>query len=139
MRPSDVAVGFAIPTLTRETGLPNWNRYAAVNHEFVPIHMDDTAGRDAGQAGAFGMGNLQLAYLYNILRDWIGDAGEIVRLGCQFRAVNTRGMVVTAKGTITAIREVGSNSLEADLDVWTEDSNGMVLAPGTATVRVDKP
>lgn len=134
---SDLVVGRQIPGLTRETGLPNWTRYAAVNDEFVPIHLDDAAGREAGQDGAFGMGNLQLAYLYNILRDWIGDSGDIVQVACQFRAVNTKGMVVRAKGTISAVREL-DRQVEVDLDVWTEDSTGIVLAPGTATVRIDK-
>ena len=138
MNVSDIAVGLSIPEFTRETDLANWNRFAAVNDEFVPIHMDDAAGREAGQAGAFGMGNLQLAYLHNIVRDWIGEAGDIVRISCQFRAVNTRGMVIHAKGTVSAIREAVSH-LEVDLDVWTESSEGVVLAPGTATVRLDRP
>ena len=42
-----LGVGDEIPTFTRKTGLDIWNRYAAVNDEFIPIHMDDEAGRDA--------------------------------------------------------------------------------------------
>ena len=56
----------------------NWNRYAAVNDEFVYIHMDDDAGRAAlNEQGAFGMGNLRYAYLVNALQDWIGDEATI--------------------------------------------------------------
>jgi len=117
------------------TGLDNWNRYAAVNDEFVPIHMDDEAGREAGYPTAFGMGNLQLAYLHNLVRDWLGDDGGIVSLSCQFRAANTRGMTVTARGVVTAVREVDGRQL-ADLEVWTEDGEGRKLAPGTATVEL---
>ena len=43
-----VAIGQEIPTFEREAGFHAWNRYAAVNEEFVPIHMDDDAGRRAG-------------------------------------------------------------------------------------------
>ena len=68
-----VKVGDELPTFTRETGFANWNRYAAVNDEFVPIHMDDAAGEAAGNGGAFGMGNLQWAYLHNMLRSWVGE------------------------------------------------------------------
>src|ERR1700744_5243056 len=95
-------VGDTLPELTRSTGFANWNRYAAVNYEFVPIHMDDAAGQAAGYPTAFGMGNLQWSYLHNLIRDWLGDDGRIVRLNCQFRAPNTRGMTVTAHGTVTA-------------------------------------
>ena len=69
-------VGEEIPAIVRQTGFDNWNRYAAVNEEFVPIHMDDEAGQAAGYATAFGMGNLQWSYLHNVVREWIGERGE---------------------------------------------------------------
>jgi acyl dehydratase len=130
-----VAIGDELPPFTRETGFANWNRYAAVNDEFVPIHMDDEAGRAAGYPTAFGMGNLQWAYLHNALRGWVGENGTIVSLQCQFRGPNTKGMTVTAKGVVTGVEEV-DGALTATLDVWTEDQDGAKLAPGTAVVRL---
>jgi acyl dehydratase len=125
-----VAVGDELPPASRETGFANWNRYAAVNDEFVPIHMDDEAGRAAGYQTAFGMGNLQWSYLHNLVRDWLGTEGAILKLGCQFRGANTKGQVVTARGVVT---EVTGN--QAVLQIWTEDQDGRKLAPGTATVQ----
>jgi acyl dehydratase len=132
-RAADAKAGDILPPFVRTTGFHNWNRYAAVNDEFVPIHMDDEAGREAGYPTAFGMGNLQWAYLHNLVRDWLGDGGTIVSLTCQFRAPNTKGMTVTARGVVTAVREEGGRRL-ADLDIWTEDDEGKKLAPGSATV-----
>ena len=133
--PMPISVGDELPPFTRKTSFANWNRYAAVNDEFVPIHMDDEAGKKAGYPGAFGMGNLQWAYLHNLVRDWLGEGGAIVSLKCQFRAANTKGMEVTARGVVTAVREDGGKRL-ADLDVWTEDSTGAKLAPGSVTVEL---
>jgi acyl dehydratase len=133
--PATAAVGDTLPVVVRETGLHNWNRYAAVNDEFVPIHMDDEAGRAAGYPTAFGMGNLQWSYLHNMLRSWLGDDGVITKLACQFRAPNTKGMTVTAHGVVAEVRDAGGVK-EIDLEVWTEDGAGKKLAPGTATVRV---
>ena len=130
------ASGDELPTFQRATGFHNWNRYAAVNDEFVPIHMDDEAGRAAGYPSAFGMGNLQWAYLHDLLRQWIGDDGRILRLDCQFRGANVKGQTVTAHGTVTAVRDEGIERI-VDLDVWTEEQNGARLAPGTATVAFD--
>ena len=97
--------------------------------------MDDEAGRAAGYPTAFGMGNLQWAYLHNLMRGVIGDAGRIVSVNCQFRAPNTKGQVVTAKGEVTGIREEhGERFIE--LAVWTEEQTGAKLAPGTADVAV---
>lgn len=133
----DVAVGQEIPSFARETGFAVWNRYAAVNDEFVPIHMDDDAGRAAGMPGAFGMGNLQWAYLHNVVRDWIGEQGRILSMQCQFRAVNNKGQTVTARGKITAVDEQPDGK-RVDLDVWTEDQDGNQLAPGRCTVLLDR-
>ncbi len=130
------AVGDTLPEFTRTTDFANWNRYAAVNDEFVPIHMDDEAGRAAGYSGAFGMGNLQWAYLHNLVRSWLGDTGRIVSIRCRFRAVNTRGMTVTARGTVTAVRVEDGVRL-VDLDVWTEDQESNKIAPGKAVVELD--
>src|ERR1700733_10411649 len=92
---ASVRVGDELPSFTRTTGFHNWNRYAAVNDEFVPIHMDDEAGQAAGYPTAFGMGNLQWSYLHNMIRDWMGGEGQIVRLSCQFRGPNLKGQTVT--------------------------------------------
>lgn len=131
----DVQVGQELPPFTREAGFAAWNRFAAVNDEFVPIHMDDEAGRAAGYSGAFGMGNLQWAYLHCLLRDWMaGTDAEIVRVACQFRAASEKGRAVTARGVVTGVRDEGG-ARYVDLDVWTEVEEGTKLAPGTATVR----
>jgi acyl dehydratase len=130
MRPE---VGDEIPTFERMSSFHAWNRYAAVNEEFVPIHMDDEAGRAAGNSGAFAMGNLQVAYLHALLRQWMGDDGRIVSVACQMRAPNMRGLRTIARGRVTDVRNVGSETL-VDLEVWTETEEGTVLAPGTATV-----
>jgi acyl dehydratase len=127
------AIGEELPPFVRATGFAVWNRYAAVNDEFVPIHMDDEAGRGAGYPSAFGMGNLQWAYLHNLVRDWLGDRGRIVRLSCQFRGPNLRDQTVTARGIVdTVITDNGV--VTAELTVWTEGQEGNKLAPGKATV-----
>jgi acyl dehydratase len=131
----DVRVGQEIPTFERMSGFHAWNRYAAVNEEFVPIHMDDEAGARAGYREAFGMGNLQLSYIHALLRQLVGDTGRIVSVACQFRAPNLRGLRTIARGRVTAVRHDGGETI-VDLSVWTETEEGTVLAPGTATVAL---
>jgi acyl dehydratase len=133
----DAHVGQELPTFERMAGFHAWNRYAAVNQEFVPIHMDDDAGRNAGNPGAFGMGNLQIAYLHALLRQWIGDDGRIVSVACELRAPSLRGVRTIARGRVTAVHENADETL-VDLEVWTETEEGTVLAPGTATVELPK-
>ena len=129
------AVGDELPTFERTTGFEHWNRFAAVNYEFVPIHMDDEAGRAAGFPGAFGMGNLQWSFLHSVVRQWAGEEGRIVRMACQFRAPNLKGRTVHAGGRVTGVSRERDEVL-VDLEVWTVDDDGQSLAPGTATVAL---
>ena len=84
----DVKEGQQVPSFTRAPNLMEWNRYAAVNDEFVYIHMDVDKAQAAGMKDVFGMGNLRLAYLHNMLRDWIGVTGDIRRIDVQHRSLN---------------------------------------------------
>jgi acyl dehydratase len=132
-----VTVGTELPVYVRTTGFHNWNRYAAVNDEFVPIHMDDDAGRAQGFPGAFGMGNLMWSYLHNLVRDWMGDDGRIVSMGCSFRSPNLRGMTVEARGTVTAVRDDdGERLVDLELSVVDHDDPDKVLVPATAVVAL---
>ncbi|MEU6644422.1 hypothetical protein ABZ863_17960 [Saccharomonospora sp. NPDC046836] len=132
-----VVAGDELPPFTRNTGFANWNRYAAVNDEFVPIHMDDESGRAAGHPTAIGMGNLQWSYLHNLLRGWLGGQGHIVRIEGQFRRLNTKGMTVTARGVVTAVEQDADGVRTATLDIWTEDEHGNTLLPANAVVRLN--
>jgi len=128
----DLEVGDEMPHWSRETHFMNWNRYAAVNDEFVPFHMDDEAGRTArNEKGAFGMGNLRYAYIVNALRDWIGDEAEIREVGCQYRVINQKGDVLTVTGKVTEKKvEDGENRVHLETNVVNQ--NGEATCPGHA-------
>jgi len=132
----DVSVGDQLPAWSRRTDFMSWNRFAAVNDEFVPFHMDDEAGRAAlNEAGAFGMGNLRYAYLLNALRDWAGDEAEIREVGCEYRAINQKGDVLTVTGTVTDYRvEDGEHRVYLDVNVVNQD--GAATCPGHAVLVV---
>jgi acyl dehydratase len=125
--------GFEIPTFERMSDFHGWNRFAAVNEEFVPMHMDDEAGRAAGNPSAFGMGNLLLAYVHAALRQWIGDNGRIVTVAIQYRTPSFRGLRTIVGGTVVAVREEDGETA-ADLEIWAKTEEGTLMAPGTATV-----
>jgi acyl dehydratase len=130
----DVQVGDEMPAWSRTTNFMHWNRYAAVNDEFVPFHMDDEDGRKAGnEAGAFGMGNLRYAYLVNALRDWIGDEAEIREIGCQYRAINQKNDTLSVVGKVVEKEVVdGENRVKLETNVMNQ--NGEATCPGHAVV-----
>ena len=71
--------------------------------------------------GVFGMGNLRIAYLHNMLRDWIGDAGDIAEFRCEFRGANLKGDTLTGHGTVT---KVEGRLVTLDLGVTNQDGAG---------------
>jgi acyl dehydratase len=131
----DLTVGAEIPSFTRRQDFDVWNRYAAVNDEFVPIHMDDGAGQEAGFPGAIGMGNLSWAYLHNMLRRWLGEGGEIRKISISYRQPNLRQSTVSTHGKITGVSAAAGATL-VELDLWVDDDAGRVLMNGQATVVV---
>ena len=136
VRFDDVQVGDRMPEWSRKTSFAEWNRYAAVNYEFVPFHMDDGAGRRAGnEQGAFGMGNLRYAYIVNALHDWIGDEGIVREVGCQYRAINQKDDVLTVLGEVTEkTREGGEQRVRLTVNVVNQD--GLATCPGHAVVAL---
>lgn len=114
-----------IPPYVRTTGLANWNRYAAVNDEFIDIHMDDDSAKAVGMPGVFGMGNLRIAYLHNLLSDWLGDDGDIVDFRCEFRGLNMKGNTLTCTASPTS---------DTELDLSVKNQDDVETCPGSATV-----
>jgi acyl dehydratase len=131
----DVQVDDELPGFTRKTGFMNWNRFAAVNDEFVFVHMDDEAGQAAGQGAAFGMGNLRWTYVLNMLRGWAGEEGEIRELSLQFRAINHKNDVLTTVAKVTGKSSENGEHL-VRLDVGVKNQDGLQTSPGIAVVAL---
>jgi len=131
----DIEVGQQIPAFERETNFMNWNRYAAVNDEFVYLHMDDAVAKAAGQSEAFGMGNLRWAYVMNALQNWVGDESEVRELSMQFRAINRKHEVLTTQVTVTD-KQIEDGEHRVLLDVNVVNQDGVAGAPGKAVVVV---
>jgi acyl dehydratase len=129
----DIAVGDELPPFERASEFAHWNRYAAVNDEFIDVHMSADAARAAGQPDVFGMGNLRVAYVHNALHDWLGAAGDIAMFHCQFRRLNFLGDKLHAVGRVTARHRAGGLDL-VDLEIGVRNQDGDETMPGTARV-----
>jgi len=134
----ELAPGQEIPPFVRTTDLAHWNRFAAVNDEFIPLHMDPEAARAAGQPDVFGMGNLRISYLHNALHAWLAGRGAIVDFQCQFRGLNFRGDTLSAGGRVASTEERdGLRRVHLELGVRNQD--GADTCPGRATVALFGP
>jgi acyl dehydratase len=130
-----ITVGQELPEFSRKTDFDNWNRFAAVNDEFISVHMDDEMARAMGQPGAIGMGNLRWSYLLNALRDWAGDEAEIVEMSVQFRGTNLKNDVLRTHAVVAEKNsENGKNFVVVNIDVLNQ--NDETTTPGRATIAL---
>lgn len=79
------------------------------------------------------MGNLRVAYVHNLLADWLDDRGDIASFSCQFRALNFRGDTLTAHATVSG-SSVREGLPVVVLDVGVRNQAGDETMPGTAEV-----
>lgn len=128
-----IAAGDELPSLERTTGFGHWNRYAAVNDEFIDVHMAREAAVAAGQPDVFGMGNLRIAYAHNALHAWLAGRGDIAEFGCQFRQLNFLGDRLTTRAVVTGVEARGGAQL-ATLEVDVRNQKGESTMPGSAGV-----
>lgn len=122
--------------LTWTSTLEGWNRYAAVNDEFVDIHMSTEAARAAGLPGVIGMGNLRLGYLNPLLDAVVGslNAGHPVtphvsELTCRFAALNVLGDQLNAWA-----RLADDDQATVTVDLGVRASTGVETTPARAHI-----
>lgn len=127
------STGVAIPGLCRITDVANWNRFAAVNDEFIDVHMSVAAAKAAGQPDIFGMGNLRAGYQHAMLHRWIDGRGDIASFHCQFRALNFPGDELTVWGTVTEHATRDGRALSI-VELGVRNQNSEETTPATAEV-----
>lgn len=110
--------------------------YAGTSGDYNPLHTDDVYTREvAGYPGVFAHGMLSMGLTGNMLTNYVGD-GRLKKYGVRFTNQVWPGDSLTAKATITDIREENGEKL-VDLDLETVNQDGKTVITGTATARVD--
>jgi acyl dehydratase len=129
----EVEPALARPALGPTTAFGHWNRYAAVNDEFIDVHMEREAAQAAGQPDVFGMGNLRIAYVHNAIHRWLSGGGDLVEFACQFRALNLKGDRLRTRAVVTG-KEKRDGAPLATLEVDVRNQRDESTMPGSATV-----
>jgi acyl dehydratase len=131
-----IEIGDEVPAFARTTEFAHWNRYAAVNDEFIDVHMSTDAAKAAGQPDVFGMGNLRVAYVHNALHDWLGARGDVAAFACQFRALNFLGDQLVTHGHVAAVDRGDDGTRMVTVEFGVVNQAGEETMPGTAEIVV---
>lgn len=100
-------------------------RYAGVSEDFNPLHWDaDFAGRVSPTGGVIAHGMLSMGLLSGVLTDWLGDAGRVRSMACQFKAPCPVGATVVLGGEVVA---VDADAGQATVRIWARTNDGAKL------------
>jgi len=128
--------GDSLPELCKAPGVTQLVKYAAGSGDFNPLHHDYNFPQ-AKQLGSIIIhGRFKYASLGQLVSDWLGHAGRIEKLSCQYRGMDFPDQELTCKGTIERKWEEGGKR-KAQLSIWTENAEGKKTTPGEAIVVFD--
>jgi acyl dehydratase len=128
--------GEALPELGKAPGVTQLVKYAAGSGDFNPLHHDYNFPQ-AKQLGSIIIhGRFKYASLGQLVSDWLGHAGRIEKLSCQYRGMDFPDKELTCKGTVERKWEEGGKR-KAQLSIWTENAEGKKTTPGEAIVVFD--
>lgn len=142
----DVKEGDEIPQLVKNCSTQQLVQWAAGSGDFYQIHYDETFAKGTGLKDIIVHGALKNAFLGQLLHDWVGDKGRIVRYGCSYRGMDYANQDIICRGVVTKKLKDGNQSL-IELDIWTEtgpakddgrpkNQEGVKTTPGTAVVAL---
>ena len=125
--------GERIPTLTKQVTQEQINAYADVSGDHNPIHIDPATARSVGLEGTIAHGMLSMAFLGQLLTDWLSSqpsrGGWVKRLRVRFQAMVRPGDRLTCGGALAP---------EADgqqrVELWINNQRGERVTTGDADV-----
>jgi len=111
-------------------------QYAGTSGDYNPLHSDEIfTTQIAGYPSVFAHGMLSMGMTGRMLTNYVGD-GRLKSYGVRFTSQVFPGATLTAKATITDIREEDGEQIAA-IEVSTQDAEGVVVIKGQATARLD--
>ncbi len=132
-KPPSIPQGVAIPTLIKHVTQEQINAYADASGDHNPIHLDPEKARAVGLPGTIAHGMLSMAFLGQVLTDWLaaqpGSHGWVARLRVRFQAMAYPGDTLRCHGVLGAKTEERQR-----VDLWIENQHGERLTTGDADV-----
>jgi len=111
-------------------------QYAGASGDYNPLHSDEIfTTRIAGYPSVFAHGMLSMGMTGKMLTNYVGD-GRLTKFGVRFTSQVFPGATLTAKATISEIREEDGVQY-AEITISTTNEEGTEVIKGNATARLD--
>jgi len=132
----EVAVGDSVPELRRVPSRLQLFRYSAITWNTHRIHFDPDYAAAEGYPDVLVQSNLHTAFLASLCTEWAGDLGQLTRLDVSVRRFAVPGDVLICRATVTGLEAEESSGLVHLELAEIRESDQVVCAQGSATVRL---
>ena len=134
----EISEGTELPEMTKEIRPVNMMMYGAATWDFMRIHYDADYARERGFEGAIVDGQMEGAFLAQLVIDWAGDPGALRRLGVRYRNFIYPGDTVVCKGKVQRKFIEGPDAL-VECELVVENTTRQEVAGlGTAVVALPR-
>ena len=129
----DVEVGMGVPPLVKKPTDVQLFRFSAVTWNSHRIHYAKEEALAEGYPDILVQGHLHAAFLTQLVTDWLGESGELIRFGYRNTMYAIPGDTLTCKGKVTK-KYIENNQNYVELELTVTNQKGEICAPGTAAV-----
>jgi len=129
----DIEVDTEIPALAKHPTTRQLVMWAGGSGDFYEIHYDKDFAKSQGLEGVIVHGRLKVAFMGQMLTDWIGTEGVLKKLTCQYRGMDIPGQNLICKGKVKK-KYIKDGEHYIELDIWTENPKEEETTRGTAVV-----
>ena len=119
----DIEEGQEITPIDKKPGVTQLVKYAAGSGDFNPLHHDYNFPQSKQLGSIIVHGRFKYASLGQLVSDWLGHAGRIEKLSCQYRGMDMPDQAMACKGVVRRKYEEGGKK-KAELEIWTENAEG---------------
>ena len=130
-----VDIGTEITPLVKHPTTRQLVKWAGADGDYNEVHYDKDFAQKQGLSGVIVHGMLGVAFLGQMLTDWIGEEGTLRKLSCTYRGLFFPGQDAICRGSITK-KYVHDNEHCAECEIWLENPKGERVIRGTALVAL---
>jgi len=131
----DIEVGTEVPALVKYPTTMQLVKYAGASGDYYQIHYDKDIALANGLPGIIVHGWLALSFLGQMITDWIGETGTLLKLNGSYRGMNLVHEDVICNGKVTK-KYIEEDRHLARVEIWAENPQGDKTVTGSATVML---
>jgi acyl dehydratase len=132
----DVTEGEELPPLHFPLTVFRLVAAAGATRDYNAIHHNTEVAQASGAPEMYANTLFLLGMWERSVREYVGLDGRIRRIaGARMRSFNTVGDELTVRGRVAG-KHLDGGAGVVELEVWTENRNGVSVGPGTVTVTL---